>query len=62
MPKKKKRRKKIRKKIKKRRRRKLIKNKKIKSPESPDLIFKVPKKWAKKAYVDKKLYEKKYKL
>ncbi len=36
--------------------------KKIKKTESKELIFKVPKRWAKKAYVDKSLYEKKYKL
>ena len=38
------------------------KSKKTKSSESIELIFKVPKKWSKRAYVDKKQYEKKYKL
>jgi len=51
----KKRRKKV-KKIKKR------KNKKTKNLVSKDLIFRVPKKWSNKAYVDKNEYEKKYKL
>ena len=53
------------KKLKKRRRKskkKLKKTIKIKSSESKELIFKVPKKWSKRAYVDKKQYEKKYKL
>jgi len=45
-------------KIKKIRRRKNIKDKSLKSS---DLIFKVSKKWSNKAYVDKNLYEKKYK-
>ena len=42
--------------------------KKIKKTKKPgrslsgELIFKVPKKWSKKAYADKKFYEKKYKL
>ena len=45
-------------KIKKTRRRKNIKDKSLKSS---DLIFKVSKKWSNKAYVDKNLYEKKYK-
>jgi len=36
--------------------------KKVKKTESKELIFKVPKKWANNAYVDKKEYEKKYKL
>ena len=36
--------------------------KKSKKIESKELIFKVPKRWAKKAYVDKNLYEKKYNL
>jgi len=35
---------------------------KSKKIESKELIFKVPKRWAKKAYVDKSLYEKKYNL
>ena len=60
-----KKRKKIRK-IKKRRRRNKIrrsksKKQKIKKTESSELIFKVTKKWAKKAYADKNFYEKKYK-
>ena len=38
------------------------KRKKIKASKSNDLIFKVPSKWSKSAYVDKKQYEKKYKL
>ena len=42
--------------------RKIRKNKKIKTSKSKELIFKVPTKWASKAYVDKKEYEKKYKL
>ena len=45
---------------------KLIKNqtrkKKRKTSESKELIFKVPNKWSRKAYVDKNDYEKKYKL
>ena len=59
-----KKRKKIRK-IKKRRRNKIRRSKskkrKIKKTESSELIFKVTKKWAKKAYADKNFYEKKYK-
>ncbi len=43
-------------------RKKLRKIKKAKSSKSSELIFKVQKKWANNAYVDKKLYEKKYKL
>ena len=64
--KKRKKRKKNNKKVTKKRRRKskkkLKKTKKIKSSESKELIFKVPKKWSKNAYVDKNQYEKKYKL
>jgi len=56
---KKKRKKKIR--IKKRKKKKL-KSRKIKTSESKELIFKVTKKWANSAYVDKSKYEKKYKL
>ena len=37
------------------------KKRKTKNLESPDLIFKVPKKWANNAYADKNFYEKKYK-
>jgi len=54
--------KKKRKKIKKYKKKKIRKNKKIKTQKSNELIFKVTKKWAKKAYVDKNQYEKKYKL
>ena len=38
------------------------KNRKAKKISSKELIFKVPQKWATKAYVDKNQYEKKYKL
>ena len=38
------------------------KTKKPRGPTSSELVFKVPKKWAKSAYVDKNQYEKKYKL
>ena len=38
------------------------KNKKSQKLESGELIFKVPKKWAKQSYVDKNQYVKKYKL
>ncbi|MCH2541533.1 MAG: AMP-binding protein, partial [Alphaproteobacteria bacterium] len=58
-----------RKKIKSRKKSKKIKrkikiksSKKSKKTESNELIFKVPKKWAKTGYVDKNQYEKKYKL
>ena len=56
--------KKKRKKIKKLRKRKKIRKKirKLKNSKPNELIFKVPSKWAKTAYVDKKEYEKKYKL
>ena len=54
--------KKKRKKRKKLKRRKIKKIKKTKIYKSSELIFKVPKKWAKRAYVDKNRYEKKYKL
>ena len=62
-----KRKKKKRKKKKIRRRRKIKSKKrrkirKIKKTDSKELIFKVSKKWANKAYVDKKQYENKYKL
>jgi len=40
-------------------RRKILEKEKI-TPQ--ELIFKVPKKWSKRAYADKKSYEKKYKL
>jgi len=52
--------KKKRKKRKKLKRRKIKKIKKTKIYKSSELIFKVPKKWAKRAYVDKNRYEKKY--
>ena len=52
--------KKVRKKIK--NKKKFSKSKKAKSLTSSELIFKVPKKWSKKAYVDKSEYEKKYNL
>tara|TARA_Y100000590_G_scaffold7941_1_gene10017 strand:+ start:903 stop:2954 length:2052 start_codon:yes stop_codon:yes gene_type:complete len=51
-----------RRKIKKLKRKKLKNSKKTKSTVSKELIFKVPKKWSNSAYVDKNLYEKKYKL
>jgi len=54
-----------RKKSKKRKIRKKTKSKRIKKAKASDsneLIFKVPKKWARGAYVDKSHYEKKYKL
>ena len=54
--------KKLRKKRRKKNKRKSKKTKKIISPESKELVFKVPKKWSKSAYIDKKQYEKKYKL
>ena len=44
------------------RKRKLKSRKKTKKTEPKELIFKVPKKWSNNAYVDKSLYEKKYKL
>jgi len=43
-------------------RRKSKRIRKVKKTESKELIFKVPKKWANNAYVDKTQYEKKYKL
>ena len=54
--------KKKKKKLKKLKRKKKRKNKKAKSSQSTELIFKVPKKWSNKAYVNKSKYEKKYKL
>ena len=48
-------------KIKKARNKKSKKVRKIKSSSSNELIFKVPSKWAKRAYVNKAQYEKKYK-
>ncbi len=52
--------KKRKKKLKKLKRKK--KSKIAKNSQSTDLIFKVPKKWSNKAYVNKNKYEKKYKL
>ena len=46
----------------KRRKKKKLKSRKVKTSETKELIFKVPKKWSNNAYVDKKEYEKKYKL
>ena len=48
-------------KIKKARNKKSKKVRKIKSSSSNELIFKVPSRWAKRAYVNKAQYEKKYK-
>ncbi len=42
--------------------RKVKKVRKTKNLKSQELIFKVPKKWSKSAYVNKSQYEKKYKL
>ena len=53
--------KKNRKKLKRKNKRRIKKSKKTKV-SSNELIFKVPKKWSNNAYVDKKAYEKKYKL
>ena len=47
-----------RKKFKKRKKR----TKKKETSKSSELVFKVPKKWSRSAYVDKSQYEKKYKL
>lgn len=41
---------------------KIKKTKKSRRSTSSELIFKVPKKWSKSAYIDKNQYEKKYKL
>jgi len=41
---------------------KIKKTKKPKRSTSGELVFKVPKKWSKSAYIDKNQYEKKYKL
>ena len=60
---KRKRRKKLKKRKQRKKKRKKIKSrKKTKKSEKKELIFKVPKKWSKNAYVDKSQYEKKYKL
>jgi len=58
----KRRKKKLRKKRRRKSKKKIIRSKKTKSSEPKELIFKVPKKWSSKAYVDKNKYEKKYKL
>jgi len=60
--KKKKKLKKLKRKVKKLKRKKKRKSKIAKNSRSTELIFKVPKKWSNKAYVDKSKYEKKYKL
>lgn len=54
--------KKRKKKIKSRKKTKRKKIKKSQKLENGELIFKVPKKWAKQAYVDRNKYVKKYKL
>ena len=54
--------KKRRKKIKSRKKTKRKKIKKSQKLKNGELIFKVPKKWAKQAYVDRNQYVKKYKL
>ena len=41
---------------------KIKKTKKSRRSTSGELVFKVPKKWSKSAYIDKNQYEKKYKL
>ena len=46
----------------KKRKKKIKKTKKPRGSTSSELVFKVPKKWAKSAYVNKNQYEKKYKL
>jgi len=50
------------KKLRRKNRKKTRKNKNLKKPSSGEPIFRVTPKWARKAYVDKKEYEKKYKL
>ena len=50
------------KKLRRKNRKKTRKNKNLKKSSSPEPIFRVTPKWARKAYVDKKEYEKKYKL
>ena len=62
MAKKKKKKVKSRRKIKRNKSRKVKSRRKIKRIESKELVFKVPKKWSNNAYVDKRGYEKKYKL
>jgi len=53
---------KLLKRVKKLSKKKVKKTKKTKSSRSKELVFKVPKKWSKNAYVNKSQYEKKYKL
>ena len=50
------------KKIRKSKKKRRIKSKKTKKTTSNELIFKVPKRWSRTAYVDAKEYEKKYKM
>ena len=54
--------KKLKKKKKKKRKKKIRKIKQPRRSTSGELVFKVPKKWSKSAYIDKNQYEKKYKL
>ena len=54
--------KKLKKKKIKKRKKIIKKTKKPKRSTSGELVFKVPKKWSKSAYIDKNKYEKKYKL
>jgi len=54
--------KKLKKKKTKKRKKKIKKIKQSRRSTSGELVFKVPKKWSKSAYIDKNQYEKKYKL
>ncbi len=54
--------KKLKKKKTKKRKKKIKKTKQPRRSTSGELVFKVPKKWSKSAYIDKNQYEKKYKL
>ncbi len=54
--------KKLKKKKTKKIKKKIKKTKKSRRSTSGELVFKVPKKWSKSAYIDKNQYEKKYKL
>ena len=54
--------KKLSKKGRKKSKKKSSRSKNSKSSQSSELIFKVPKKWSKNAYVNRAKYEKKYKL
>ena len=54
--------KKLKKKNTKKIKKKIKKTKKSRRSTSGELVFKVPKKWSKSAYIDKNQYEKKYKL